>query len=107
MLVIQLTVTLTRRKCGRSAPYKLQEIQFPNTVDQVLEGPARPSRSIYALLPEDLRANSRVLWERTSESSKVSDLCPCDWLASRIPIMSLHVRVEWSTISMLYEKNEG
>ena len=104
-IVIQLTAPVTRKKCRKSAPYtKLQEIQFPNAVDQVLEGPARPSRSIYVLSPEALRANSRVISGGTSESSKVSDLFPYDRLASRMPIMSLHVRVECSTISMLCER---
>jgi len=67
---------------------------------------ALASGSICALSPKDLRANSRVFKWGTRESSKVSDLRPHDRVASRIPIMSLQARIEWSTISKLFEENE-
>lgn len=94
-----------KRKKGKTTPSRLQERLRSNTVDQIFECPAQTSGSTNALSPEGLRANAR-LWWGTSESSKFSDLYPLDWLASRIPIMSLQVRMEWRTTSTLRKKNE-
>ena len=84
---------------------------FPPRLIQGSEGLMRASGSTHTFSPENLRRfmweNSTVLLLVTSESSEASDLLPNSWPASRSPITSLQARLEWSTISILYERNGG
>ena len=92
-------------------PVDCKNANFPPRLIQGFESPGRASRSTRTFSPENLRRpmweNSTVLSPGISESSEASDLLPNSWPASRSPITSLQARQEWSTISMLCERNGG